>query len=247
MNRLAYKRLNKIPSTLESPAVSQILGRLHAKAEREDPLAKQRVQAREAELGETLPQERRYELYGEAPLAITREVGRLLYMLTRTSRAQSVVEFGCSLGISTIYLAAAIRDAGNTGEIVTTELLPEKISSARKNLAEAGLEDLVKWREGDALEMLRQLPASVDLLFLDGRNDLYLSVLALIEPNLAPNALLVADLNTEDPDLRPYLDYVRDPDNDYTSVEIPLADGVEVSVRSSNQTPASDVGSEMLA
>lgn len=218
MNRLAYKRLNKIPSTLESSAVSQILGRLHAKAEREDPLAKQRVQAREAELGETLPQERRYELYGEAPLAITREVGRLLYMLTRTSRAQSVVEFGCSLGISTIYLAAAIRDAGNPGEIVTTELLPEKISSARKNLAEAGLEDLVKWREGDALETLRQLPASVDLFFLDGRND-----------------------------LRPYLDYVRDPDNDYTSVEIPLADGVEVSVRSSSQTPASDAESEMLA
>lgn len=139
-------------------------------------------------------------------------------MLTRTSRAQSVVEFGCSLGISTIYLAAAIRDAGNPGEIVTTELLPEKISSARKNLAEAGLEDLVKWREGDALETLRQLPASVDLFFLDGRND-----------------------------LRPYLDYVRDPDNDYTSVEIPLADGVEVSVRSSSQTPASDAESEMLA
>ena len=139
-------------------------------------------------------------------------------MLTRTSRAQSVVEFGCSLGISTTYLAAAIRDAGNPGEIVTTELLPEKISSARKNLAEAGLEDLVKWREGDALETLRQLPASVNLFFLDGRND-----------------------------LRPYLDYVRDPDNDYTSVEIPLADGVEVSVRSSSQTPASDAESEMLA
>jgi predicted O-methyltransferase YrrM/ketosteroid isomerase-like protein len=226
------ERLSKIPSTLRSPVISQILDRLHAQAEREDPLAKQRVQAREAELGERLRQERRYELYGEAPLAITREVGRLLYVLTRTRRARRVVEFGCSLGISTIYLAAAIRDGGDTGEVITTELLPEKISAARDNLVEAGLGDLVQWREGDALETLRQLPEGVDLLFLDGRNDLYLSVLELVEPKLAPAALLVADLNTEDPDLHAFLDYVRDPDNGYSSVEIPLADGVEVSVRS---------------
>jgi predicted O-methyltransferase YrrM len=168
-------------------------------------------------------------------------------MLTRTRRAQRVVEFGCSVGISTIYLAAAIRDGGDLGEIVTTELLPEKIGIARKNLMEAGLGDLVEWREGDALETLRQLPESIDLVFLDGRNDLYLAVLTLIEPNLAPDALVVADLNTEDPDLHPYLDYVRDPDNGYSSVQIPLADGVEVSVRSDSHMPASDLGSMMLA
>jgi predicted O-methyltransferase YrrM len=68
-------------------------------------------------------------------------------------------------------------------------------------------------------------------LFLDGRNDLYLAVLRLLEPHLAPGALIAADLNTEDPDLLPYLEYIRDPDHGYQSIEIPLGDGVELSTR----------------
>jgi predicted O-methyltransferase YrrM len=113
-----------VSSTLRSPAVVDVLGRLFAQVEQQDPLAKQRVQAREAELG-----------------------------------------------------------------------------------------------------------SRVDLLFLDGRNDLYLPVLRLVEPRLAPDALVAADLNAEDPDLLPYLEHVRDPDHGYFSIEIPLDAGVEISAR----------------
>jgi predicted O-methyltransferase YrrM len=45
--------------------------------------------------------------------------GRLLYTLIRASRPATVVEFGTSFGISTIYLAAAVRDNG-TGRVVRT-------------------------------------------------------------------------------------------------------------------------------
>lgn len=210
-----------------------MLGQLLAEAEQQDPLAKGRVQAREEELGERLPQAQRYEIYGEAPLAIAPEVGEFLYVLGLANRARRVVEFGCSLGISTIYLAAAIRDSGEGGSLITTELLAGKAEATCQNLAEAGLGDLVELRVGDALETLKQLPDGVDLLFLDGRNDLYLPVLALVEPSLAPAALLAADLNAEDPDLLPYLEYVRDPGNGYISIEVPLDEGVEVSVRTS--------------
>lgn len=216
---------------LNAPAVTRVLDELHARAEREDPLAKVRVAEREAELGERLPQAERYELYGAAPLAIAREVGELLYLLTRVRRPRLVVEFGCSLALSTIYLAAAVRDGEAGGVVVTTELLAEKASAARGNLAAAGLDGLVDLRVGDALETLADLAGEIDVLFLDGRNDLYLPVLTLVEPSLAPDALVVADLNREDPDLDPYLEYVRDPDNGYESLAVPIADGVELSVR----------------
>lgn len=220
-----------VSSTLRSPTVVDVLGRLFAQVEQEDPLAKQRVQAREAELGSRLPQAQRYELYGEAPLAISREVGELLYVLAMSRRACRVVEFGSSLGISTIFLAAAIRDGAGAGSLITTEMLPSKVQAARRHLTEAGLEDLVELRAGDALHTLADLAEPVDLLFLDGRNDLYLPVLRLVEPRLAPDALVAADLNVDDPDLFPYLEYLRDPDHGYFSIEIPLDAGVEISAR----------------
>jgi predicted O-methyltransferase YrrM len=219
-------------STLRSPRVVDVLGRLFAQVELQDPSAKRRVQDREIELGRRLSQAQRYELYGEAPLAITREVGELLYVLTVSRRARSVVEFGCSLGLSTIFLAAGLRDNNDgAGSLITTELLSGKAKTAREKLTEAGLNDLVELRVGDALQTLANVTEPVDLLFLDGRNDLYLPVLRLLEPRLAPDALVAADLSVEDPDLLPYLEHVRERAQGYFSINLPLDAGVELSVR----------------
>jgi predicted O-methyltransferase YrrM len=209
--------------------VACVLDRLYAVVAAEDEPAKQRVRTREAELGRRLNQAQRYELYGDAPLAITRAVGALLYLLTVSRRPRRVVEFGASLGISTVYLASALRECGGT--LLTTEVLAHKAAAARDNLRDAGLDDLVTVRVGDARDTLADVDADVDMLFLDGRNDLYLDVLRLVEPRLATAALVVADLNVEDPDLLPYLHHVRDPANGYFSVAVPLDAGVELSVR----------------
>jgi predicted O-methyltransferase YrrM len=56
--------------------------------------------------------------------------------------------------------------------VITTELEPGKVAAAERNLAEAGLDDLVEMRVGDALTTLQDVP-EVDLLFLDGWNNLY--------------------------------------------------------------------------
>lgn len=216
-------------STLTSPAVSAVLDRLYEVVAAQDGPAKQRVRHREAELGKRLGQERRYELYGDAPLAITREVGNILNLLTVASRPRTVVEFGSSLGISTLFIASALRDCG--GRMITTELLAGKADAARGNLQEAGLGDLVELRVGDARETLRDLEDTVEMVFLDGRNDLYLEILRLLEPRLATHAVVAADLNVEDPDLLPYLRYVGTPANGYLSVSVPLDAGVELSVR----------------
>src|SRR6202035_4190017 len=97
------------------------------------------------------------------PLAVSRETGALLYMLARSSRARSIVEFGTSFGISTLHLAAALRDNGG-GHLITSECEPSKAARARDNLTVGGLIDLVEIREGDALQTLStDLPNTIDL------------------------------------------------------------------------------------
>jgi predicted O-methyltransferase YrrM len=221
-----------VNSTLRSPALAAVLDRIYHAAASEDAPAKRRIQEREQSIGRRLSPSERYGVYGEAPQAIEREVGELLYVLARGEPSRTVVEFGASHGASTLYLAAALSDSGG-GALITTERHPAKARDLAGNIADAGLSDLVEVREGDALRTLGVVRAPVDLLFLDGSNDLYLPVLLLVEPHLKPGALVVADLSADDPDLLPYLQHVRQSDNGYVSVEVPVSAGVELSIRGS--------------
>jgi predicted O-methyltransferase YrrM len=167
-----------------------------------------------------------YERMKDLWLPVSRQTGELLYMLVRSTNARTIVEFGTSFGISTLYLAAALRDNGG-GRLVSSEFEVSKVARARQNLAEGGLADLVEIREGDALQTLStDLPDSIDLLLLDGAKSLYPEVLALVEGRLRPGALVIAD----DADYCPqYLDHVRSPAGGYMST--PFADDIELSMR----------------
>uniref|UniRef100_A0A9E8A8B2 Class I SAM-dependent methyltransferase n=1 Tax=Bosea sp. NBC_00436 TaxID=2969620 RepID=A0A9E8A8B2_9HYPH len=159
-------------------------------------------------------------------LPVSRETGVLLYMLARNSRARTIIEFGTSLGISTLYLAAALRDNGG-GRLITTEFEPSKVARAREHLEAGGLADLVDIREGDALKTLAAcLPAQVDLLLLDGAKSLYPDILDLVEGSLRPGSLIVADNADHSPE---YLERVRASGGAYLSV--PFAEDVELSMR----------------
>lgn len=169
------------------------------------------------------------ELYGllkDLWLPVSRDTGTLLYMLARSAKARAIVEFGTSFGLSTLHLAAALRDNGG-GALITSEFEPSKIALARQHLEQGGVSDLVDIRHGDALVTLAcGLPDSVDLLLLDGAKALYGDVLNLVESRLKPGALIVADNTDYCPD---YLARVRSPANGYLSV--PIGDDVELSVR----------------
>jgi predicted O-methyltransferase YrrM len=169
------------------------------------------------------------DFYGrlrDVPLAVSRETGTLLYMLARGCGARTIVEFGTSFGISTLHLAAALRDNGG-GRLITTELEPSKVARARDNLTAGGLIDLVEIRQGDALQTLSvDLPETIDLILLDGAKALYPEVLSLVERRLRPGAFIVADNADYSPD---YLARVRSPAQAYMST--PFAEDVELSMR----------------
>jgi predicted O-methyltransferase YrrM len=160
------------------------------------------------------------------PLPVSRETGAVLYMLARSSGARTIVEFGTSFGISTLHLAAALRDNGG-GRLITSEFEPSKAARARDNLKAGGVIDLVEIREGDALKTLSvDLPETIDLVLLDGAKALYPEILGLLESRLKVCALIVADNADMSPD---YLKRVRSPMNGYLSVA--FAEDVELSMR----------------
>ena len=173
----------------------------------------------------------RADAFSDLYLPITPEAGRLLYSLVRATRPSTIVEFGMSLGISAIHLAAAVRDNGS-GRVVTTELSAAKVAAAKKTFAETGLDDIITVLEGDALTTLTGLEGPVEFVLLDGWKELYVPVLKLLEPHLTEGALLIAD-NTSMDDTKPYVDYVRDPGNGYVSVSFPArdSDSMEISCR----------------
>ncbi|NTX01725.1 O-methyltransferase [Myxococcus sp. CA040A] len=218
-------------TTLTESPLAPLLNRLFEEAEAMSPLAIPEIAALSREERERMMRSKTdyLEFYGRlknAALAVSRETGLLLYMLARGSGARTIVEFGTSFGISTLHLAAALRDNGG-GRVITSEFEPSKVARARSNLEAGGLADLVEIREGDALKTLAlDIPPRVDMLLLDGAKALYPDILRMLEGRLRPGALIVADNADDSPD---YLARVRDPRSGYLST--PFAEDVELSMR----------------
>ena len=217
-------------NTLITPPLAPLLDRLFAEDAAASP-------ARDPALADLFQERERLmrsktgylDFYGrlkDFPLAVSRATGALLYMLARSSGARTIVEFGTSFGISTLHLAAALRDNGG-GRLITSEFERSKVARARKNLTDGGLIDLVEIREGDALKTLSvDLPETIDLVLLDGAKALYPDVLSLVESRLKPGALIVADNADSCPE---YLERVRATAEGYMST--PFAEDVELSMR----------------
>jgi predicted O-methyltransferase YrrM len=217
-------------NTLITPPLASLLDRLFAEDVAASPASDPALADLSQERERLMRSKTGYlDFYGrlkDFPLAVSRATGALLYMLARSSGAQAIVEFGTSFGISTLHLAAALKDNGG-GRLITSEFEPSKVARARKNLTDGGLIDLVEIRVGDALKTLSvDLPETIDLLLLDGAKPLYPEVLSLVESRLRPGALIVADDADSCPE---YLERVRSVAAGYMST--PFAEDVELSMR----------------
>lgn len=209
-------------ATLNQPEYAAIISRLFAHA-RSDSERWQKVSPGGYSI------EERADAYQDLYLSVAPESGRLLYSLVRAIKPATIVEYGMSYGISTLHLAAAVRDNG-AGHIITTEMSSHKLAAARATFAEAGVSDLITILEGDARTTLKTVGGPVQFVLLDGWPDLDLTVVKILEPVLAPSALIVGDNVNLDPH-HDYLNYVRAPENGYVSTALPLDKGLELAVR----------------
>jgi predicted O-methyltransferase YrrM len=105
---------------------------------------------------------------GLPPIQVSPPQGKLLYLLARTIGARAILEFGTLGGYSTIWLGRALPDGGR---LITLEADPHYAEVAGRNIAAAGLGEVVELRVGAALDLLPALEAEgvgpFDLTFID--------------------------------------------------------------------------------
>lgn len=168
--------------------------------------------------------------YADYGFSIFPAQGDLIYLLCRAIRATRVVEFATSVGFSTLYFAAAMRDNGG-GKVIGSELVPSKVATARGNVAEAGLASYVEIREGDGRQTLRDLGGPIDFALIDGwplgsGPSLAREVIEIVAPQLRIGGFLMNDNGEPD-----YIDFIRDPANGFLSVSLPIKGSTELSVK----------------
>jgi len=168
--------------------------------------------------------------YADYGFSIVPEQGDLIYLLCRALGATRVAEFATSVGMSTLYFAAAVRDNGG-GLVIGSEIVPQKAAAARRNLQDAGLADLIDLREGDARETLRDLGGPVDFVLIDGwpggeAPSLARQVMEMVAPQIRTGGLVMNDNAEAD-----YLSYVRDTASGFRSMSLPLKGATELSVK----------------
>jgi len=158
---------------------------------------------------------------------VARTTGQFLFALVAPQTDCEVLELGGSRGYSTIWFAAGVRDLG--GRVLSLESDPAKCDAWRRNVAEAGLDDVAELIEGDAFETLRAIDDVFDVVFIDAEKEDYERLFDLSRDKVEPGALFVADNVLSHAD--PLADYSRHRQADPTleSVTVPLDRGLELS------------------
>jgi predicted O-methyltransferase YrrM len=226
--------------------IDGLLERLYAENVAQDDMLEAYFTARAAEgsLDWNQFDERTNEFLKDKLIALDRSKAEFCYHLCRALRARRVVEAGTSLGVSTLFLAAAVRDNLPNGAqshfdgsgrpvVIATECEPEKARKALAHFAEAGLANLIELREGDLRQTLADVQGPIDFVLIDIWTPLARPALALVAPHLREGAVVICDNTLQFRDAyREYFEFVHDPRNGLRTMTLPFEGGLEFTVRS---------------
>jgi predicted O-methyltransferase YrrM len=220
---------------LGSP-VDGLLDRLYARNATQDVALETYFTTRAAEgsLDWNQFDERTNEFLRDKLVALDRAKAEFCYHVCRALQARRVVEAGTSFGVSTLFLAAAVRDNRRQERcvVIGTESEPEKARMARRHFAEAGLADLIDLREGDLRETLVDVEGPIDFMLIDIWTPMARPALSLIAPRLREGAVVICDNTVQFRDAyEEYFDFIQDPHNRLRTMTLPFEGGLEFTVR----------------
>lgn len=128
----------------------------------------------------------------EMYLAVPFDTGMFLHLTAKAMGARRILEVGSSKGLSTLWLAGALKELGR-GQLIGTELIAAKREHAMGLLAEFDLLDVAEIRLGNAFETIPQLQGPYDLVFLDAWKPDYLALFKAFKPLLRQGGMMIAD------------------------------------------------------
>lgn len=156
-------------SVIADPQLRHLLEALHAKSD--EQAASVRAFEAQRDSAEHPPSADEIRAFRSDKLVALDRVKAECYQLCRAKKALRIVEVGTSYGVSTIYLAAAVRDNvqafGGDGVVIATEYEASKAGAARAHFAQAGVSSFVDLREGDLRATLKQISGSIDFVLVD--------------------------------------------------------------------------------
>ncbi|HEX5263244.1 MAG TPA: class I SAM-dependent methyltransferase [Phenylobacterium sp.] len=218
---------------LADPALQALVDRLHAEstAQEAETGAWFSERAKKGELSWEGLDEKSHRYMADKLVALEPPKAEFCHLLCRATGARRVVEVGTSFGVSTLYLAAAVRANGG-GVVIGTEHEPTKAAAARANFAQAGLADLIDLREGDLRETLKAIDGPVDFVLMDIWTEMARPAIELIAPHLRTGAVILADNTAR---VRHayghFFEFVEDPANGLRAMTLPFDGGLEMIVK----------------
>jgi len=221
-------------SVVHDPELERLLDDLHARSDRQS-LISEYFAGRDT--GADPPTAEKIKAFrADKFVALDRDKAEFCYQLCRATNARRIVEAGTSYGVSTLYLAAAVRDnigaSSDSGVVIGTEYEPAKASVARAHFEQAGLSGFIDLREGDLRDTLREIDGPVDFMLVDIWVVMARPALELVAPHLRPGAIVVCDnTNQFRNEYAEYFAFLEDPANGFRTITLPFGGGLELSVR----------------
>jgi predicted O-methyltransferase YrrM len=116
--------------------------------------------------------------------------GRFLAMISALVRPKYILEIGTYTGYSALCLAEGLAEEG---KLITIDVNPELEDMVHHFVKEAGFENKIQMIIGDAYQVIRTLPQTFDLVFIDADKASYSKYFDLIIDKLARGGLILAD------------------------------------------------------
>ena len=116
--------------------------------------------------------------------------GRVLSMISKMVKPANILEIGTYTGYSAICLAEGLLPGG---KLITIDINEELEDLITKYVQEAGLQNSVELRIGNALEIIPTLSEQPDLVFIDADKENYLNYYKLVIDKMSSGGVVIAD------------------------------------------------------